>query len=64
MLEMEIAINNLTRVDLALDAAMRAAESGDLSRTDYALDLIKLAFDDCRTGLINALHNMSNTKTA
>lgn len=64
MFEMEIAINNLMRVDLALEAAMRAAEDGDLSRTDCALDLIKLALDDCRTELANALHNISNTKTA
>lgn len=64
MFEMEIAINGLARVDLALEAAMRAAEDGDLSRTDYALDLIKLALDCSRTELANALHDMSNAKTA
>ena len=55
MLELECAINELTRLEIALDAADRAVDAGDLNRAGWALDLAKLALDDTRRRLKNTL---------
>ncbi len=55
MIELDCAINELNRLEVALEAADQAVISGNLDKTGYALDLIRLSLEDTRRRLKSAL---------